>query len=78
MSNFTRAAEARSSDTMTACLPISIGFASNLVVADCIRKWSNGAALTERERTVVDQALSQNRIEMIQAIFHDAEVRHGD
>lgn len=54
-------------------LPVSIGFASRVVIADCVRKWAEGAALDERERSIVDEALAHNRFEMIQEVFRDAE-----
>jgi hypothetical protein len=50
-------------------LPVPIGLLSRNLVADCVRKWAAGAALDERERAVVDQALVQNRVEAIQAVF---------
>lgn len=49
--------------------PAPIGILSRHVVADCVRKWATGAALDERQRAVVDQALLQNRVEVLQAVF---------
>lgn len=64
------------SEAMPTRLPISIGYASRLVVADCIRKWSLGAALTEREREIVDSALACNRYDLVRDIFADRETSH--
>ncbi|MBX4883991.1 hypothetical protein HJB99_07880 [Rhizobium sp. NLR17b] len=50
-------------------VPISIGTLSRLTIADCIRKWAVGGALTERERLIIDEALAANRLEMIGTVF---------
>ncbi|NEH72316.1 hypothetical protein [Rhizobium leguminosarum] len=65
-----------SGDTRQCSVPVSIGFASRLVVADCIRKWAVGAALTERERDLVEEAIFCNRLQMIEAVFEDREAGH--
>lgn len=57
-------------------VPVSIGFASRLVVVDCVRKWFAGAVLTEVERQLVDEALIKNRVELLQGIFVDRETDH--
>lgn len=62
-----------SGDIRLCSVPVSIGFASRLVFADCIRKWATGAALTERERHLVDEAIFCNRLQMIEAVFEDRE-----
>ena len=66
---------------MTAALlsmPSPIGAISKADVADCIRKWAAGTALDERERAVVDRALVQNRVDVIQQVFHDLEGANVD
>ncbi|QIO64818.1 hypothetical protein [Rhizobium leguminosarum] len=65
-----------SGDTRPCSVPVSIGCASRPVVADCIRKWATGAALTERERDLVDEAIFRNRLQMIEAVFEDREAAH--
>ncbi|EJB02932.1 hypothetical protein Rleg9DRAFT_1747 [Rhizobium leguminosarum bv. trifolii WSM597] len=60
-------------DKMPDSVPVSIGARSRLTVAACIRKWSAGAALTERERDLVDEAIFRNRLQMIEAVFEDRE-----
>ncbi|MEF3129112.1 hypothetical protein [Rhizobium leguminosarum] len=57
-------------------LRVSLGVASRLVIADCIRKWTAGGELTARERQIVDEALVCNRIEMLGAVFADRETDH--
>lgn len=53
--------------------PVSIGLLSRQIVGDCLRKWTAGATLSERERAVVDQALVQNRVDALQAVFAERE-----
>ncbi|HLP67383.1 MAG TPA: hypothetical protein VK181_07675 [Rhizobium sp.] len=60
----------------TVSLPVSIGFASRVVISNCVRKWAEGAALAERERQIVAEALAHNRFEMIQAVFAEREEPH--
>ncbi len=59
-------------------LPPSIGFLSQLAVAECIRKWIAGVALTERERQVVDEARTCNRLQMIRTVFAETEAADAD
>jgi hypothetical protein len=35
-----------------------------------------GAALTERERDLVDEAIFRNRLQMIEAVFEEREAAH--
>ncbi len=63
--------------TCAISIPVSIGFASRLVVADCLRKWCAGAVLTQRERQIVDAALAGNRIEMLATVFDEREAGHA-
>lgn len=53
--------------------PISLGAATRAVVIECIRKWAVGAALDERERRILDEALALNRLDMLQTVFTDRE-----
>lgn len=53
--------------------PVSLGAATRAVVIECVRKWAAGAALDERERAVMDDALALNRLDMIQSVFADRE-----
>lgn len=53
--------------------PISLGTATRAVVIDCVRKWAAGAALDERERQIMDDALALNRLDMLQSVFADRE-----
>ncbi len=54
-------------------MPLSIGVFGRQVVIDCVRKWASGAALNERERKIMDDALALNRFDMMQALFADRE-----
>ncbi|MDH6273626.1 hypothetical protein M2311_003716 [Rhizobium leguminosarum] len=45
-------------------------------IADCIRRWMAGNALTERERDLVDDAIFCNRLQMIESVFEDREADH--
>lgn len=60
-----------------ASMPLSIGVFGRQVVIDCIRKWASGAALDERERQIMDDALALNRFDMMQKLFADRECAHA-
>ncbi|MCV9960780.1 hypothetical protein OIU34_02610 [Pararhizobium sp. BT-229] len=47
------------------------------VIVDCLRKWMAGAGLNEQERYVVDQALIENRFELIREFFGQPENADG-
>jgi len=53
-----------------------LGCASRMALSTIIRKWAEGAALSEDERQAVDDALTFNRLEMIQVLFKDEEATH--
>lgn len=42
---------------------------SRPIIADCLRKWMEGARLNEQERSIVDRALANNRFELIREVF---------
>ncbi len=52
-------------------LPVSIDYASRLVIVDCLRKWMAGASLNEQERQVIDEALAKNRFELAMEVFRE-------
>lgn len=58
-------------------MPLSIGVFGRQVVIDCVRKWARGAALDERERKIMDDALALNRFDMMQTLFADRECAHA-
>ncbi len=61
-----------------ASIPLSIGVFGRQVVIDCVRKWASGAALDERERQIMDDALALNRFDMMQVLFADREGAHAE
>lgn len=55
-------------------MPLPIGIIAKSVVIECVRNWAAGAALSERERAVMDEALALNRMDMLHAMFSGREV----
>lgn len=46
------------------------------IIADCVRRWAEGSKLSDSDRRIVDDALTFNRLEMIQVLFRDEEAGH--